>query len=270
MNGSGPTHRPLEGKVALITGGGRGLGAGIATELASKGASISINYSRSASAANDLVASLKEKFDARAIAVEADISKTPQVTALFQQTLNHFGRLDIVVSNAGMESFVDEESVTEDDFDQVFNLNCRAQFFVAQHGLKHITQGGGGRIVLTSSVAASMSGVKNHALYAGSKSAVEGFTRSFAADAGPKRITVNAIAPGGILTDMFTANSWHYAPGGTPDMSVEVTQKGIASVTPLGRAGVPRDVARFVSFLASEESEWVNGQIILLTGGAAV
>lgn len=115
-----------------------------------------------------------------------------------------------------------------------------------------------------------MSGVKNHALYAGSKAAVEGFTRSFAADAGPKRVTVNAIAPGGIMTDMFAANSWHYAPGGTPDMSVDVTSKGIASICPLGRAGVPKDVGRVVAFLAGEESEWINGQVILLTGGAAV
>lgn len=167
-----------------------------------------------------------------------------------------------------MESFVEETSVTPEDFDQVFNLNCRAQFFVAQAGLIHLSHGG--RIILTSSVAATMSGVKNHALYAGSKAAVEGFTRSFAADAGPKRITVNAIAPGGIMTDMFKQNSWHYAPGGTPDMSVDVTSKGIASICPLGRAGVPRDVGRVVAFLAGEESEWVNGQVILLTGGASV
>ena len=260
-------YRPLEGRVALITGGGRGLGAGIALELGARGATVAVNYSKSATAAQELVAKLKEQHSTRAIAIQADISKTPEVTSLFAQTISHFGRLDIVVSNAGMESFIDEESVTEAEFDEVFGLNCRAQYFVAQHALKHVSHGG--RIILTSSVAATMSGVKNHALYAGSKAAVEGFTRAFAADAGPKRITVNAIAPGGIITDMFAQNSWHYAPNGTPDMSIDITAKGLASVCPLGRTGVPKDVGRVVAWLAGEESEWVNGQVILLTGGSS-
>ncbi|KAI4211982.1 MAG: hypothetical protein LQ351_005322 [Letrouitia transgressa] len=264
-NGSHPAPRPFEGKVALVTGGGRGLGAGIALELAARGASVAINYSKSSAAANELVSTLQNQHHTHAIAIQANVSNTPEVTRLFAQTLSHFGRLDIVVSNAGMESFIDEESVTEEDFDQVFDLNCRAQYFVGQHGLKHLSHGG--RIILTSSIAATMPGVKNHALYAGSKAAVEGFTRSFAADGGSKKITVNAIAPGGIMTDMFAANSWHYAPKGTPDMSVEVTAKGLASVNPLGRVGVPKDVGRLVSWLASEESEWVNGQVIQINGG---
>jgi 3-oxoacyl-[acyl-carrier protein] reductase len=112
-----------------------------------------------------------------------------------------------------------------------------------------------------SSVAATMSGVPNHALYAGSKAAVEGFTRSFSADAGPKGITVNAIAPGGIKTDMFSANAWHYSPGADPSTSMEEIEKGIASLCPLGRCAVPADVARVVAFLGSRDSEWINGEI---------
>src|SRR5438309_821781 len=109
-------------------------------------------------------------------------------------------------------------------------------------------------------VAATMSGVPNHALYAGSKAAVEGFTRSFSADAGPKGITVNAIAPGGIKTDMFSANAWHYSPGADPSTSMEDIEKGIASLCPLQRCAVPADIARVVAFLGSSDSEWINGE----------
>jgi 3-oxoacyl-[acyl-carrier protein] reductase len=115
-----------------------------------------------------------------------------------------------------------------------------------------------------SSVAATMSGVPNHALYAGSKAAVEGFTRSFSADAGSKGITVNAIAPGGIKTDMFSANAWHYSPGADPGTSMEDIEKGIASLCPLGRCAVPADIARVVAFLGSADSEWINGEWLLL------
>lgn len=258
-------HGRLDGKVALITGAGRGVGAGIALELGSRGASVVVNYSKSAGPAQKVESDLLA-LGTHAIAIQADISKPAEISSLFEQALAHFGRIDIVVSNAGIEAFKTEEDVTQEDFDQVFNLNARGQFFVAQHGLKHCANGG--RIILTSSVAASMAGVPNHALYAGSKAAVEGFTRSFAEDCGPKRITVNAIAPGGILTDMFEANSWHYAPGGTPDMSSDVTARGLAGLCPLGRVGLPRDIARVVAWLAGAESEWVNGQVLRLTGGS--
>ena len=265
-NGHSSALGRLDGRVAIITGAGRGLGAGIALELGSRGASIVVNYSKSAGPADKVVSDLLA-LGTRAIAIQANMSKPAEISSLFEQTLAHFGRIDIVMSNAGMEAFRQAEDVTQEDYDEVFNLNARGQFFVAQNGLKHCAKGG--RIILTSSVAASMAGVRNHALYAGSKAAVEGFTRSFAEDCGPKRITVNAVAPGGILTDMFDANSWHYAPGGTPDMGSDITARGLAGLCPLGRVGVPKDVARVVAWLASDESEWVNGQVLKLTGGSA-
>ena len=265
-NGHSRAHGRLDGKVALVTGAGRGLGTGIALELGARGASVVVNYSRSAGPAENVVSDLLA-LGTRAIAIQADIAKPAEVGSLFERTIAHYGRLDIVVSNAGIEAFKQEEDVTQEDYDDVFNLNARGQFFVAQNGLRHCASGG--RIILTSSVAANMAGVRNHALYAGSKAAVEGFTRSFAADCGPKRITVNAIAPGGILTDMFEANSWHYAPEGTPDMGREVIAKTLAGLCPLGRVGVPQDVARVVVWLAGEESEWVNGQVLKLTGGSS-
>ena len=118
----------------------------------------------------------------------------------------------------------------------------------------------GGRIIFMSSIAASMSGVPNHALYAGSKAAVEGFVRSFSADAGHKKITVNGIAPGGIKTDMFDANAWHYAPGADQSWPIEDIEAGIAKMCPLKRVAIPQDISRVVAFLAHEDSEWINGK----------
>lgn len=255
----------LDGKIALVTGSSRGLGAGIAMELGSRGASVVINYAKSSSAANKVVEEI-ESFGSRAVAIQADISKTPEVYRLFKDAIAHFGRLDIVVSNSGIETFCKEEDVTEEIYDQVFDLNTRGQFFVAQQALRHVSEYG--RIILTSSVAATMSGIRDHALYAGSKAAVEAFTRSFSADAGHKHITVNAVAPGGIKTDMYTENSWHYVPGGHPGMAMEQIDQGLANFSPLKRVGLPQDVARVVVFLAGPESEWVNGQVLLLTGGS--
>lgn len=192
--------KTLVDKVALVTGAGRGIGYGIALELGQRGAKIAINYGSSKEGAEKLIKEI-EAAGSQAIAIQADISKTPEVKRLFKAAIDHFGRLDIVCSNAGKEVFSPEEEVTEQLYDDVFALNTRAQFFVAQQAYMNLQEGG--RIILMSSVAATMSGIPNHALYAGSKAAVEGFTRSFAKDCGHKRITVNAIAPGGVKSDMF-------------------------------------------------------------------
>jgi len=265
--GSTPTHRvypTLAGKVALITGSGRGIGKGMALELATRGASVVINYAKSADKANEVVKEII-KLGSKAIAIKADVSKPDEIFKMFEQAVAHFGKLDIVISNSGTEVWAKEEDVTVEDFDYIFNINCRGQFFVAQQGLKYLGQGG--RIILMSSIAASMSGIPNHALYAGSKAAIEGFTRSFAVDCGEKGITVNAIAPGGIKTDMYDANSWHYVPGGYAGMPIEVIDQGLARMNPLKRVGVPADIAKAVSLLVSPESEWINGQVIRLSGG---
>lgn len=255
----------LDGKVAIVTGSGRGIGAGIALELARRGANLVINYASSAGAAQKVVDEI-QALGQSAIAVKADVSDPVQVTALYQAAKDHFGRVDIAISNSGMEAFYKAGEVTPEQYDQVFNLNTRAQFFVAQTAYHFIEDGG--RIILMSSVAAQMKGVKNHALYAGSKCAVEGFTRSFAADFGHKRVTVNAIAPGGIKTDMYTNNAWHYVPGASPDTPQEQLDLGLANFCPLGRVGVPQDIGRVCAHLCSQDGEWINGQILLLTGGS--
>lgn len=251
--------RPLAGKVALITGAGRGIGRGIAIELGRRGADVVVNYSSSAAAADEVVAELAG-LGSRAIAVRADISEPESVAALFQAALSRFGHLDIVVSNSGMEVWCAEADVTPELFDRVFGLNCRGQFFVAQQALRHCRRGG--RLVLTSSVAASIGGVPNHALYAGSKAAVEGFARAFAVDCGERGITVNAIAPGGVKTDMFDENAWHYVPGGYEGMPIESINKGLAEMCPLKRVGTPADIGKAVFMLCSDEGEWINGMCI--------
>ena len=249
-------HKPFTGKVALITGAGRGIGRGIALELGRRGASVVVNYSSSAAAAAETVSDI-EALGSAAAAIQADVSKPAQTARLFAQALETFGRLDVVVSNAGTEVWCGEADVTEALFDRVFGLNCRGQFFVAQQALRHLQRGG--RIILTGSIAASTGSVANHALYSGSKAAIEAFARAFAADCGPKRVTVNCIAPGGIKTDMYDENSWHYVPGGYKGMPIEDVDAGLAKVCPLGRVGTPEDIGKAVAMICSDEGEWING-----------
>ncbi|KAL8392678.1 hypothetical protein RB595_002756 [Gaeumannomyces hyphopodioides] len=256
--------RPLAGKVALVTGAGRGIGRGIAIELGRRGAEVIVNYGSSSKAAEGVVAELAE-LGTKGVAIQADISKPAEVVSLFDKAIELFGGIDIVCSNSGMEVWCHELEVTEELFDKVFNLNTKGQFFVAQQGLKHCRRGG--RIILTSSIAAVMANIPNHALYAGSKAAVEGFCRAFAVDCGAKGVTVNCIAPGGVKTDMFDENSWHYAPGGYKGMPQEKIDAGLASVNPLKRIGYPEDIGRAVYSLVSPEGEWINGQVVKMTGG---
>ena len=168
----------LDGKVALVTGSGRGMGRQNALELASRGASLVINYSRAAEPAEKVVQEIKETHGQDAIAIKADVSKPEEVRMLFKKAVAHFGKLDIVVSNSGLESFGHISEITPEEFDRVFAVNTRGQLFVAQQAYKHLTEGG--RIVMLSSMSAQAKGVKNHALYSGSKAAVEGFARCFA------------------------------------------------------------------------------------------
>lgn len=245
----------LAGKVALVTGGGRGIGSGIALELAKKGASVAINYASSSQTADKVVQEIQAQ-GVKGAAFKADLTNVDSIGNLFNQVVAHFGQLDIVVSNAGTEKFVSLADTTLEDFNDVFDLNTRAQFFVAKNAYDHIQPGG--RVVLMSSIAAGV-GVPGHSLYAGSKSAIEGFTRCFAADFGKKHCTVNAIAPAGIKSDMWLSNSWRYAPGCDQNSSLEEIEQALANGSPLKRCGVPADIGRVVAFLASPAGEWING-----------
>ncbi|KAJ5104622.1 1,3,6,8-tetrahydroxynaphthalene reductase Arp2 [Penicillium alfredii] len=250
------TQSELAGKVALVTGGSRGIGAGIALELAKKGASVAVNYASNPQSAEKTVQEI-QAVGSHGAAFQADLTKLEAIENLFQQVVGHFGQLDIVVSNSGTEKFVSLGDTTVADFNAVFDLNTRAQFFVAKNAYDYIQPGG--RVVLMSSIAAGV-GVPGHALYAGSKSAVEGFTRCFAADFGKKRCTVNAIAPAGVKSDMWLSNSWRYAPGCDQNSTLEEIEAALANGSPLKRCGVPADIGRVVAFLSSPAGEWINGE----------
>ncbi|KAK0701367.1 hypothetical protein B0T21DRAFT_300520 [Apiosordaria backusii] len=258
----------LEGKVALITGAGRGIGRGVALELGKRGASVVVNYVSSAGPASEVVKQIEGYNNgAKAIAIQADVSKVSEINRLFAEAKKAFGKIDIVMSNSGTESWDKTEEITEEKYDHVFNLNARAQFFVGQAAYKHLERNG--RLILMTSIAAGLMGVKDHALYNASKMAVIGMVKAFATDFGSKGITVNGVAPGGIKSDMFTQNAWHYIPGGTPEWPAEKIERLMAEHCPLGRCAVPEDVARVVAFLSSEDGGWVNGQILTISGGSS-
>jgi NAD(P)-dependent dehydrogenase (short-subunit alcohol dehydrogenase family) len=194
-----------------------------------------------------------EAAGSKAIAIQAYRSDVKQIANLFWKAIEHFGKLDIVISNAGIESFGNIGEVTPEEFDRVFGPNTRGQFFVAQQAYKHTSQGG--RLILTSSISASLRGVPGHAVYSGSKAAVEAFARCLPEDFGPKKVTVNIIAAGGVKSDMAAANGIHYIPAADPSWSMEQIAKVVAGACPLKRMAEPVDVARVVAFLVSDEGE---------------
>ena len=244
-----PSISPLSGKIALITGSSRGMGRRNALELASRGASIIITYTTSLSSATSLIAEI-ESLNSRAIALKADVSNPAEIVTLFEQAVAHFGKLDIVVSNAGVESFGHVSEISVEEFERVFSVNTRGQLLVAKEAYRWLEVGG--RLVLMSSISAQAKGVRNHAVYSGSKAAVEAFARCLAVgmlsscytpfsffspvqvdtnrvvvshiDFGDKKITVNAIAPGGIKTDMYDQVVRKYIPG-EQNMSDEEIEK---------------------------------------------
>jgi len=250
-NGNGNGHRQgsprlpyrLDGKTAIVTGSGRGIGAAMATELGRCGANVVVNYAKSADRANKVADEIKA-FGVDAIAVQADIRDVSQIGSLFKQAIEYFGKIDIVCSNSGVVSFGHLEDVTEvslylirqsqnvcswpltystqEEFDRVFSLNTRGQFFVAREAYKHL--GPGGRIILMSSNTTRDKIVPNHSVYAGSKGAIESFVRCMALDCGRKKITVNAVAPGATVTDMFHETVRLYVPNGK-NMSDEEIEK---------------------------------------------
>lgn len=220
----------LDGKVALVTGSGRGIGAAMATELARCGAKVVVNYAKSAGPASKVVDEIKS-LGSDAVAIQADVSKVPEIERLFDEAIKAFGGLDIVCSNSGVVSFGHLEDVTEvrtacdgshlgpqedllmlvqEEFDRVFGINTRGQFFVAREAYKRLHEGG--RIILMSSNTAINFTVPRHSLYSASKAAINAFVRCLAKDCGKKKITVNAVAPGGTVTDMFHETAKDYLP----------------------------------------------------------
>jgi tetrahydroxynaphthalene reductase len=232
------------------------MGRETALELARRGADVVVNYANSSDAADVLVKEIKA-LGRDAISVKANVGNVAETIEMFKKAKAHFGKLDIVVSNSGVVSFGHLKDVTEEEFDRVFNINTRGQFFVAREAYKNLEVGG--RIILMGSITGQAKGVPKHTVYSGSKGAIETFVRCMAIDCGDKKITVNAVAPGGIKTDMYHAVCKEYIPNGENLNDAQVDEYA-ATWSPMNRVGMPIDVARVTAFLASQDGEWINGK----------
>lgn len=242
------------------------MGRETALELARRGADIVVNYANSTAAADVLIKEIKS-LGRDAIAVKANVAEVSEIIDMFKQAKKHFGKIDIVVSNSGVVSFGHLKDVTEEEYDRVFNINTRGQFFVAREAYKNLEVGG--RIILMGSITGQAKGVPKHTVYSGSKGAIETFVRCMAIDCGDKKITVNVVAPGGIKTDMYHAVCKEYIPNGE-NLTDEQVDEYAATWSPMNRVGMPIDVARVTAFLASQDGEWINGKVIGIDGAACM
>jgi 3-oxoacyl-[acyl-carrier protein] reductase len=244
----------LSGKVAVVTGASKGIGASIAEHLAAEGATVVVNYASSKTDADHVVDRITKR-GGTALAVQANVAKQTDIERLFAETKKTFGRLDILVNNAGIYEFSPLENITEEHYQRHFDLNVHAVLFVSQAALK-LFNSAGGSIINMSSVVSTMA-FPNAAVYSGSKAAVDAITRSLAAELGPRRIRVNAIRPGMVETE------------GTRSAGITESdmRKQVEAQTPLGRIGQPRDIANLAVFLASDDSSWITGETFLISGG---
>ncbi|HLV81470.1 MAG TPA: 3-oxoacyl-ACP reductase family protein [Chthonomonadaceae bacterium] len=242
----------LEDKAAVVTGASRGIGAAIARRLAAEGAQVLVNYHRSAEAAEKVVAGI-EAAGGRAFAAQADMADLAQIRRLFAAVRDRWGRLDILVNNAGVARFRPLEEIEADDYERQFAVNVRGVLFATQEAARLMAETGGRIINISSGAAAAAP--PGASVYSASKAAVETLTRVYAAELGPRGITVNAISPGLIQTDMLDAV-----------IPAEARQTMIAR-TPLRRLGTPEEIADAVAFLASEEARFITGQVLAVSGG---
>jgi len=256
----------LKGKIALVTGSGRGIGREMALELGRRGCKVVVNYANSSEAAEEVVSEIV-KSGSEAIAIKANVSVVKDIVHLFDEAVKHFGELNIVCSNSGVVTFGHIGEVTEEEYDRVMNINTRGQFFVAREAYKHLSIGG--RLILMGSITGQAKGVPKHTVYSSSKGAIETLVRCAAIDMGDKKITVNCIAPGGIRTDMYHKVCREYIPNGD-SLNDDQVDEYAATWSPLHRVGLPIDIARVVCFLASQDGEWVNGKVIGIDGAACM
>jgi 3-oxoacyl-[acyl-carrier protein] reductase len=245
----------LSNKVAVVTGASKGIGAGIAKALAADGASVVVNYASSKEGADKVVADIKAK-GGKAVAVHGDVSKQADISKLFAETKKAFGRLDVLVNNAGVYEFSPLGEVTEAQFHKMFDLNVLGLILSSQEALKYFGPEGGSIINIGS--VASSSNPPTASVYTATKGAVDSVTRTLSKELGPKKIRVNSINPGMVETEGVH----------TAGVIGSDFQKWAVSQTPLGRIGQPTDIAPVAVFLASDDSSWLTGELILAGGGS--
>lgn len=242
----------LEGKVALVTGASRGIGREIALELAREGASVAVNYAGSEAKALELVDEIKS-MGTEAIAIQADVSNSESVNEMVKQTIEQFGKLDILVNNAGITKDNLLMRMKESEWDDVININLKGVFLCTKAVTRQMMKQRSGRIINISSIV-GVSGNPGQANYVAAKSGVIGLTKTSAKELSSRGITVNAIAPGFITTDM------------TDKLNEEVKSEMLKQI-PLARFGEPKDIARAAVFLASNDSNYITGQTLHIDGG---
>ena len=244
----------LKGKVAVVTGASKGIGAAIAKQLAAEGAAVIVNYSSGKAAAENVVKEVAA-LGGKAIAVQANMSQPDEIERLVDDSKKAFGRLDILVNNAGIYEFMPLEKVTEEHFRKQFNLNVLGLLLASQAAVKRF-DAAGGSIINVSSVVSTLA-VPESAVYSGTKGAVDAITRSLASELGPRGIRVNAIRPGLVETE------------GTHSAGIAESEmrKQVEAQTPLRRIGQPRDIAGIAVLLASDDSSWITGETFVVSGG---
>jgi 3-oxoacyl-[acyl-carrier protein] reductase len=244
----------LAGKVAVVTGASKGIGASIAKELAAAGASVVVNYASSKDDAERVVASIKQK-GGKAVAVQGDVSKQADVKRLFAETTKAFGAVDVLVNNAGVYAFQSIDDLEEAEYRRQFDINVLGPLLATKEAVAHFN-GKGGSVINVSSVISSKS-FPQSAIYSGTKGALDSVTRALAAELGPRKIRVNTLSPGGVDTEGAR----------TLGMIGSDMEKQLVAQTPLGRIGQPDDIGKIAVFLASEQSGWLTGERIVAAGG---
>jgi 3-oxoacyl-[acyl-carrier protein] reductase len=243
----------LKGKVAIVTGASKGIGASIAKHLAAEGASVVVNYASSKEGADKVVAEI-EKAGGKAIAVGGDVSKSAEAQGIVDAAIKHYGRIDILVNNAGVYEFAPIEEITEEQFHKIFNINVLGLLLTTQAAVKHL---GEGSSIINIGSAISRLTLPNSAVYTGTKGAVDAITGVLARELGPKKIRVNALNPGVVETEGVHTGGF---------LDAAFTDPFVAQ-TPLGRIGQPGDIASIATFLASDDSAWLSGEQLIASGG---
>ena len=244
----------LTGKVAVVTGASKGIGAAIAKYLAAEGAAVVVNYATSQAGADKVVAEITAQ-GGRAVAVQANVAKKADIERLFAATKQAYGQVDILVNNAGIYEFAPLEQITEEHFHKQFDLNVLGLLLTTQEALKYFTPAGG-NVINVSSVVSTLH-QPNGAVYSSTKAAVDAITGSLAKELAGRKIRVNAVRPGLVETEGTI----------TSGITTSDFRKHVEATTPLGRIGQPEDIAKAVVFLASEDSSWITGETLLIAGG---